>query len=34
MPIRGDEGAARRVLHGLSTLGLLPELYGNYGSPS
>jgi hypothetical protein len=33
MPIVGDEAASRKVLHGLSTLGLLPELYGNYGQP-
>lgn len=32
MPIRGDETAARKVLHNLSVLGLLPELYGAYGA--
>ncbi|WFU52299.1 AAA family ATPase [Bradyrhizobium pachyrhizi] len=33
IPITGDETAARSVLHAMSGMGLLPELYGTYGSP-
>lgn len=34
IPIRGDETAAKAVLHALSSMGLLPELYGAYGTPN